>query len=96
MAFERTRILHRLWRYLRDMRVPVWRKLVGAVAVAYLIWPFDAIPDVIPLIGWLDDVGVLAAAAWFIVRDVRLHDQRYPELPQPQPPSREPGPSRKV
>ncbi|HMK72095.1 MAG TPA: DUF1232 domain-containing protein [Myxococcaceae bacterium] len=83
MAFERTRVLHKLWRYLRDGRVPLYRKLVGAAAVAYLVWPFDLIPDFLPLIGWLDDIGVLTAAAWFVVRDVRLHEQRYPELPQP-------------
>ncbi len=90
MAFERTRTLHKLWRYVRDGRVPLWRKLVGVAAVAYLIWPFDLIPDFIPLIGWLDDAGVLMAAALFLVRDVRLHEQRYPELPlpeTPQPPS---------
>jgi len=83
VAFERTRVLHKLWRYLRDGRVPLYRKLVGAAAVAYLVWPFDLIPDFLPLIGWLDDIGVLTAAAWFVVRDVRLHEQRYPELPQP-------------
>jgi uncharacterized membrane protein YkvA (DUF1232 family) len=80
-VFEKTRILHKLWRYVRDGRVPVWRKLVGVAAVAYLVWPFDLIPDFIPIIGWLDDAGVLMAAALFIVRDVRLHEQRYPELP---------------
>ena len=90
MAFEKTRTVHKLWRYLRDGRVPLWRKLVGVAAVAYLIWPFDLIPDFIPIIGWLDDAGVLTAAALFIVRDVRLHEQRYPELPPapaPAPPS---------
>jgi len=73
-------MLHRLWGYLRDGRVPLWRKLVGVAAVAYLVWPFDLIPDFIPILGWLDDAGVLVAAAVFLVRDVRLHDQRYPEL----------------
>jgi uncharacterized membrane protein YkvA (DUF1232 family) len=85
VAFERTRTLHKLWRYVRDGRVPLWRKLVGVAAVAYLIWPFDLIPDFIPIIGWLDDAGVLMAAAVFLVRDVRLHEQRYPELPVPEP-----------
>ena len=74
------RILHKLWRYLRDGRVPLWRKLVGVAAVAYLVWPFDLIPDFIPILGWLDDAGVLMAAAVFLVRDVRLHEQCYPEL----------------
>ncbi|MGO9830792.1 MAG: YkvA family protein [Myxococcaceae bacterium] len=85
MAFEKTRMLHKLWRYLRDGRVPLWRKLVGVAAVAYLVWPFDLIPDFIPILGWLDDAGVLTAAAVFLVRDVRLHEARYPELPSAAP-----------
>jgi uncharacterized membrane protein YkvA (DUF1232 family) len=88
VAFEKTRTLHKLWRYLRDGQVPLWRKLVGAAAVAYLIWPFDLIPDFIPVIGYLDDAGILTAAALFLVRDVRLHERKYPEFPVPdaQPP----------
>jgi uncharacterized membrane protein YkvA (DUF1232 family) len=85
VAFEKTRTFHKLWRYLRDSRVPIWRKLVGVAAVGYLFWPFDLIPDFLPVIGYLDDAGVLTAAALFLVRDVRLHEQRYPELPQPAP-----------
>jgi uncharacterized membrane protein YkvA (DUF1232 family) len=90
VAFEKTRMLHKLWRYVRDGRVPLWRKLVGVAAVAYLIWPFDLIPDFIPVIGYLDDAGILTAAALFLVRDVRLHEQRFPERPpvaEPPPPS---------
>jgi uncharacterized membrane protein YkvA (DUF1232 family) len=81
VAFEKTRTLHKLWRYVRDGRVPLWRKLVGVAAVAYLFWPFDLIPDFIPVIGYLDDAGILTAAALFLVRDVRLHEQRFPEVP---------------
>jgi len=35
-------------------------KIVGmAVAVIYILSPVDAIPDVIPLLGLLDDAGAL-------------------------------------
>jgi uncharacterized membrane protein YkvA (DUF1232 family) len=34
------------------------------------------IPDVIPLLGWLDDLGVLSVVAWFVVREVRRHAKR--------------------
>ena len=76
MAFERTRTLGKLWSYLRDPGVASWRKLAGVAAVAYVIWPLDLIPDAIPVVGWLDDVGILAAAAAFLVAEVRRHQRK--------------------
>lgn len=32
---------------------------VGVIlSLAYTIWPIDISPDVIPIIGWLDDLGL--------------------------------------
>lgn len=59
--------------YLRDGGVSVWRKLLVAAAGLYLVMPLDAIPDVLPVVGWLDDVGVVAAVAAFLVKDVKRH-----------------------
>jgi len=75
VALERTRTVTKLWRYLRDPGVGAWRKLVGVAAVAYVIWPLDLIPDGIPVIGWLDDAGVIAAAAAFLVAEIRRHER---------------------
>lgn len=50
-----------IWRYLRDPRAPKLGKLLLIVAVAYVIMPADLIPDV-PVIGWLDDIGVMGLA----------------------------------
>jgi len=44
----------------RDTPLPVKATLVGALA--YFILPVDAIPDVLPVIGFTDDAAVLAAA----------------------------------
>ncbi|OGS94071.1 MAG: hypothetical protein A3H31_03155 [Gallionellales bacterium RIFCSPLOWO2_02_FULL_57_47] len=41
---------------------PAWAKAVIIAALGYFISPIDAIPDAIPLIGFADDLGVLAAA----------------------------------
>jgi uncharacterized membrane protein YkvA (DUF1232 family) len=69
----------RFVRYLRDSRVPRWKKLTGLLAVLYFLSPVDAIPDIIPIVGWLDDLGVLSAAAFWMVRQV----QQY--RPEPTP-----------
>lgn len=41
-----------------------WKRVIIAVlAMIYVISPLDLIPDFIPIIGWLDDLGVLVWAA---------------------------------
>jgi uncharacterized membrane protein YkvA (DUF1232 family) len=60
-------------RYLASPAVPRWRKLLGVLAAVYVVLPVDLVPDVLPLIGWLDDVGVVAAVLAFLVRDMRRH-----------------------
>lgn len=63
----------RFFSYVRDPRVSLWRKLAGVLAVVYFLSPVDVLPDFIPVLGWLDDFGVLSAAALFMAREV----QRY-------------------
>lgn len=39
--------------------------LIFLAAIAYIVWPLDVIPDVIPIIGWIDDliVGIIGVYA---------------------------------
>ncbi len=46
-----------------DRNVPIYLKLLPAAAVAYLLFPFDFLPDVIPGIGQLDDITILLIGA---------------------------------
>lgn len=45
-----------------DPRVPLRAKIMAGLAVAYLVSPVDLVPDTIPVIGQLDDLGVVAYA----------------------------------
>ena len=44
-----------------DPATPLTVKGAIVVALLYFVSPFDATPDVIPVLGWLDDAGVIAA-----------------------------------
>jgi len=47
-----------VWALLRDPRVPSTRKGLLVLLAAYLVNPFDLIPDFIPVLGQLDDIAV--------------------------------------
>ncbi len=40
-----------------------------------MISPIDIVPDFLPVIGWLDDLGILGAFAAFMIREVRKHNR---------------------
>lgn len=63
-------------RYFRDPTVPRWRKWAGLLSVLYVLSPIDLIPDVLPIIGWLDDLGVVGLAVAFVTRDITRFAQR--------------------
>lgn len=47
--------------YMRDPLVSWHRKAIVVAGLIYFISPIDAIPDISPLIGYLDDLGVITA-----------------------------------
>jgi uncharacterized membrane protein YkvA (DUF1232 family) len=51
-----------LWKLTTDPRVPVRHKAILGGAAAYLLSPFDIIPDRLPGVGQLDDFAVVVAA----------------------------------
>lgn len=59
---------------LMDSRAPLPARALAILALVYVVWPFDVIPDVIPVLGWLDDLVagplLMWAAARFIPADV--------------------------
>jgi uncharacterized membrane protein YkvA (DUF1232 family) len=64
---------------LMDERTPRAAKWMLGVAVAYLISPFDIIPDFIPVLGQLDDLLIVPALiflAFKLVPDTVIADCR--------------------
>ena len=59
------RLFHRL---LADRRVPRTRKLVLVALLAYLVMPFDLVPDFIPVAGQLDDAIMVVLALRVVLR----------------------------
>jgi len=41
---------------VRDPRVPWYARLLAVAVVAYALSPIDLIPDVVPVLGYLDDL----------------------------------------
>lgn len=53
-----------LWLYYaaQQPNTPAWARTVIYGALAYFVLPVDAVPDAIPVAGFTDDLGALAAA----------------------------------
>jgi uncharacterized membrane protein YkvA (DUF1232 family) len=67
MLFAVRRNLRLAWRLFRDERVSIASKLPLPLAILYVLSPVDLAPDLIPLLGQMDDVTILFfAVAMFL------------------------------
>jgi len=57
-----------LWFAIRDKRTPLWLRLLGYLIIAYALSPIDLIPDFLPLIGYLDELILLPAGLWLMIK----------------------------
>ena len=55
-----------LYRYMTSSLVSWHRKAIVFAGLIYFISPIDTIPDIAPLIGYLDDLGVITALLKFL------------------------------
>jgi uncharacterized membrane protein YkvA (DUF1232 family) len=90
MAFNRSRRTaprgRAYWSHFRtlihalfDRRAPWHARAVAALVLFYAVWPFDIIPDVIPIAGWIDDMIIVPLGLWLAFRlipDEVLEDAR--------------------
>ena len=57
----------RLWLALRHPAAPAWLKVGTALVVLYVLSPVDLVPDVLPLVGVVDDLVVVPLAIRFLL-----------------------------
>ncbi len=60
-----------LFAYMTDARVHWGKKAIVVGALLYFIIPLDSIPDIVPVVGFLDDMGVAAAAVKFLAGELK-------------------------
>jgi uncharacterized membrane protein YkvA (DUF1232 family) len=59
-----------LWFALGHPQTPWYARAFAAVITAYALSPVDLIPDFIPLLGYLDDLIVVPAGVWILLKIV--------------------------
>lgn len=70
-----------LWLFLaaQSPSTPRWARTTIYGALGYFILPLDAIPDFAPLVGYTDDLGVLAAAlatvSMYVTDDIKARSR---------------------
>ena len=61
-----------LWLALKHPLSPGWLKPAVGLMVLYVLSPVDLIPDVIPVLGLVDDVVLLPLAIRFVLKRLPL------------------------
>jgi uncharacterized membrane protein YkvA (DUF1232 family) len=85
-----------LWFCTRHPRTPFVAKALAVALVAYALSPIDLIPDFIPVLGYLDDLIIVPAGVWLVLKlvptdvmaECREQATRWIEERRPKPRSR--------
>ena len=67
-----------LWQMIREVlsghyRMSLLTTLIVVLALIYIVFPFDLIPDYIPFIGWIDDGLIL----FLLIKRLLKETQRF-------------------
>ena len=62
--------------FLVSKETPITPKIAVVLAIAYLLFPIDLVPDAIPVLGVMDDVGLGMLATWWLSSAMRQFNQR--------------------
>ena len=59
--------------YMLDRNVKWYRKSVVVAALLYFMSPLDSVPDALPFIGFLDDMGVIMWTVKFMGKELNKY-----------------------
>lgn len=62
--------IHEYLELANNSDTPLLARFFFLAAVAYFLWPFDLIPDFIPVIGYLDDLIIVPLLIWLGYRQI--------------------------
>jgi len=82
-----------LWFACRDPRTPWYARVLTILIVAYALSPIDLIPDFIPVLGYLDELILLPAGIYLVLKlvpaealaDARARAQAWVDSRKPKP-----------
>ena len=82
-----------LWFACRDPRTPWYARALTMLIVAYALSPIDLIPDFIPVLGYLDELILLPAGIYLVLKlvpaealaDARARAQAWVDSRKPKP-----------
>ena len=57
----------------KDPRVPLYARVFAAIVVGYAFSPIDLIPDMIPVLGYLDDLVLVPLGVAIAIRMIPAH-----------------------
>ena len=68
MMLARSGIGRLILRLMLDRRVSIWSKLIIPGGIVYMVSPIDVLPDIIPIMGWIDDMlAIVLAVTLFLL-----------------------------
>ena len=59
--------------YMMDKNVKWYKKSAVVAALVYFISPLDVMPDFVPFVGYLDDLGVIAWTIRFLGQEIKAY-----------------------
>ncbi|MEN3038522.1 MAG: YkvA family protein [Candidatus Kryptonium sp.] len=62
-----------LYKFMKDPAVSFLKKAIAIAALVYFILPLDSIPDLSPLIGFIDDLGIITMVVKLLSKELERY-----------------------